>query len=185
MIELSLHVLDIAENSSRAQATLIEITIVEDLVRDIFSMEIRDNGTGMNAETLEKALDPFFTTKKVRRIGLGLPMLSQAAETTGGRFSIRSAVGKGTDVYAEFKHSHIDRQPLGDISGSIVALIIGNPDVDIVYTHCKNGRTYIMDTREIREGLGIDIPLNHMEVLNLIRDNIKEGIKELDEEVAA
>jgi hypothetical protein len=180
MIELSLHVLDIAENSSRAQATLIEITIVEDLTHDIFSMEIRDNGTGMDGQTLEKALDPFFTTKKVRRIGLGLPMLSQAAQTTGGRFSIESEVGKGTDVYAEFKHSHIDRQPLGDIAGSIVALIIGNPDVDFVYTHCKNGRTYIMDTREIREGLGIDIPLNHMEVLNLIRDNIKEGIKELD-----
>lgn len=185
MLELALHVLDIAENSSRAQAALIEITITEDLARDIFSLEIRDNGTGMDEKTMEKAMDPFFTTKKVRRFGLGLPMLSQAAKATGGRFSLMSEKGKGTDVYAEFRHSHIDRQPLGDISGTIVALIIGNPDIDILYKHCKNGRTYIMDTREIREGLGLDIPLNHMEVLNLIRDNIKEGIRDLDENEAA
>jgi anti-sigma regulatory factor (Ser/Thr protein kinase) len=180
MIELALHVLDIAENSSRAASSLIEITIVEDTARDIFSMEIRDNGQGMDEPTLQKALDPFFTTKKVRRIGLGLPMLSQAAEAAGGRFSIRSEPGKGTEVYAGFKHSHIDRQPLGDIAGSITALIIGNPDIDIVYTHRKNARTYILDTREIRKGLG-EVPLNHREVINLIRNNINEGIEELGE----
>jgi nitrogen fixation/metabolism regulation signal transduction histidine kinase len=181
MIELALHVLDIAENSSRAEASLIEITIVEDTFRDIFSMEIRDNGYGMDEPTLQKALDPFFTTKKVRRIGLGLPMLSQAANATGGRFSLESKPGKGTVVHAEFRHSHIDRQPLGDIAGSIVALIIGNPGINIVYTHHKNTRTYILDTREIREGLG-EVPLNHREVLNLIRDNIREGIEELNGE---
>ncbi len=179
MLELALHVLDIAENSSRAQASLIEITIVEDLVRDIFSLEIKDNGQGMDAQTMEKALDPFYTTKKVRRIGLGLPMLKQAANTAQGRFSLQSEVGKGTAVYAEFKHSHIDRQPLGDIAGVITMLILGNPAIDIVYTHRKNGNTYILDTRELREGLG-DVPLNNMEVLNLIRDNIHEGIEELN-----
>ena len=179
MLELALHVLDIAENSSRAQASLIEITIVEDLVRDIFSLEIKDNGQGMDAQTMEKALDPFYTTKKVRRIGLGLPMLKQAANTAQGRFSLQSEVGKGTVVHAEFKHSHIDRQPLGDIAGVITMLILGNPDIDIVYTHRKDGNTYVLDTRELREGLG-DVPLNNMEVLNLIRDNIREGIEELN-----
>ncbi|MGO9147834.1 MAG: ATP-binding protein [Desulfomonilia bacterium] len=179
MLELALHVLDIAENSSRAQASLIEVTIVEDLKRDIFSLEIKDNGQGMDAQTMEKALDPFYTTKKVRRIGLGLPMLKQAANTAQGRFSLQSEVGKGTMVHAEFKHSHIDRQPLGDIAGVITMLILGNPDIDIIYTHRKNGNTYILDTRELREGLG-DVPLNNMEVLNLIRDNIREGIEELN-----
>ena len=179
MLELALHVLDIAENSSRAQASLIEITIAEDLVRDVFSLEIKDNGQGMDAQTMEKALDPFYTTKKVRRIGLGLPMLKQAANTAQGRFSLQSEVGKGTAVYAEFKHSHIDRQPLGDIAGVITMLILGNPDIDIIYTHHKNGNTYVLDTRELREGLG-DVPLNNMEVLNLIRDNIHEGIEELN-----
>ena len=179
MLELALHVLDIAENSSRAQASLIEITIAEDLVRDVFSLEIKDNGQGMDAQTMEKALDPFYTTKKVRRFGLGLPMLKQAANTAQGRFSLQSEVGRGTVVHAEFKHSHIDRQPLGDIAGVITMLILGNPDIDIVYTHRRNGNTYILDTRELREGLG-DVPLNNMEVLNLIRDNIREGIEELN-----
>ena len=179
MLELALHVLDIAENSSRAQASLIEVIILEDLKRDIFSLEIKDNGQGMDAQTMEKALDPFYTTKKVRRFGLGLPMLKQAANTAQGRFSLQSEVGKGTVVHAEFKHSHIDRQPLGDIAGVITMLILGNPDIDIIYTHRKNGNTYILDTRELREGLG-DVPLNNMEVLNLIRDNIREGIEELN-----
>ncbi|MGD0820360.1 MAG: sensor histidine kinase [Desulfomonilia bacterium] len=179
MLELALHVLDIAENSSRAQASLIEITIAEDLERDIFSLEIKDNGQGMDAQTMEKALDPFYTTKKVRRIGLGLPMLKQAANTAQGRFSLQSEVGKGTVVHAEFKYSHIDRQPLGDIAGVITMLILGNPDIDIIYTHRRDGNTYILDTRELREGLG-DVPLNNMEVLNLIRDNIREGLEELN-----
>ncbi|HVN71422.1 MAG TPA: ATP-binding protein [Desulfomonilia bacterium] len=179
MLELALHILDIAENSSRAQASLIEITIVEDLVKDVFSLEIKDNGHGMDEETLEKALDPFYTTKKVRRIGLGLPMLKQATLGTGGSFSLRSEVGKGTVVHAEFRHSHIDRQPLGDIAGVITMLILGNPDIDVVYTHRKNGNTYVLDTRELREGLG-DVPLNNMQVLNLIRDNIREGLEELN-----
>jgi DNA primase large subunit len=179
MLELALHVLDIAENSSRAEANLIEVTIVEDLEKDIFSLEIRDNGHGMDEQTMDKALDPFYTTKKVRRIGLGLPMLKQAANTAQGRFALTSEIGRGTVVYAGFKHSHIDRQPLGDIAGVITMLILGNPDIDIVYTHQKNSSTYVLDTRDLREGLG-DVPLNNMEVLNLIRDNIREGIEELN-----
>lgn len=179
MLELALHVLDIAENSSRAEASLIEITIVEDLARDVFSLEIRDNGHGMDEQTMEKAMDPFYTTKKVRRIGLGLPMLKQATHNAQGRFSLQSEVGKGTAVYAEFRHSHIDRQPLGDIAGVITMLILGNPDIDFIYRHMKDGREYILDTREVREGLG-QVPLNCMEVLNLIRDNIREGIEELN-----
>jgi K+-sensing histidine kinase KdpD len=179
MLELALHVLDIAENSSRAEAKLIEVTIVEDLETDFFSIEIRDNGHGMDEQAMEKALDPFYTTKKVRRIGLGLPMLNQAATTAQGRFSLTSEIGKGTVVYAGFKHSHIDRQPLGDIAGVITMLILGNPDIDIVYTHKKNGNAYTLDTRELREGLG-DVPLNNMEVLNLVRENINEGIEELN-----
>ncbi len=180
MLELALHVLDIAENSSRAEASLVEITIVEDLKKDVFSMEIKDNGRGMDKVTMEKALDPFYTTKKVRRIGLGLPMLKHAAITADGGFSLVSEEGKGTTVHAEFRHSHIDRQPLGDIAGVITMLILGNPDIDFVYTHHRNNNTYVLDTREVREGLG-QVPLNNMEVLNLIRDNIKEGLEELNQ----
>jgi len=180
MLEMALHVLDIAENSTRAGASLVEITIREDLKHNIFSIEIKDNGAGMDKETLEKTMDPFYTTKKVRRIGLGLPMLAQAARTTGGSFSIESDIGRGTRVYAQFKHNHIDRQPLGDIAGVIIALILGNPEVDFVYIHKRNAQTYSLDTREIRQGIG-DIPLNHREILNLIRENVKEGLAELNE----
>ncbi len=180
MLEMALHILDIAENSTRAEASLVEITVNEDLLHDVFSLEIRDNGTGMDKETLERTMDPFYTTKKVRRVGLGLPMLAQAAQAAGGRFVIESDVGKGTRVYAEFKHSHIDRQPLGDVAGVIRALILGNPVVDFVYTHKKNSHVYSLDTRELRQGLG-DVPLNHMEVLNLIKSNVADGLAELDE----
>mgnify|MGYP001427523878 CR=1 FL=1 len=180
MIELALHVLDIAENSTRAQASLVEITLIEDLASDILSLEIRDNGRGMDEETLQKAMDPFYTTKKVRRIGLGLPMLAQAAKNAEGRFEIDSVPGSGTRVYAEFQHSHIDRQPIGDIPGVVSTLILGNPDVDFLYTHTKNGRTYVLDTREIRRELG-EIPLNHLDVIGAIKDNIREGLEELQE----
>ncbi len=180
MIELALHILDIAENSTRARATLVEITVIEDLASDILSLEIKDDGTGMDEETLRKAMDPFYTTKKVRRIGLGLPMLAQAAKNAGGRFEIESAPGSGTRVYAEFQHSHIDRQPLGDVPGVLSTLVLGNPDVDFLYTHTKNGRTYVLDTREIRRELG-DIPLNHLDVIGAIKDNVREGIDELQE----
>ncbi len=179
MLELALHVLDIAENSSRAEASLIEITIVEDLTWDVFSLEIRDNGHGMDEQTMARAMDPFYTTKKVRRIGLGLPMLEQATHNAGGRFLLQSEVGRGTVICAEFRHSHIDRQPLGDIAGVITMLILGNPETDFVYRHIKDGRDYVLDTREIREGLG-QVPINCMEVLNLIRDNIHEGLEELN-----
>lgn len=180
MIELALHILDIAENSTRAHASLIEISVLEDLATDVLSFEIRDNGTGMDGNTLQKAMDPFYSTKKVRRVGLGLPMLAQATKNAGGRFEIESAPDSGTRVYAAFRHSHIDRQPLGDIPGVISTLILGNPEVDFLFTHTRNGKAYVLDTREIRRELG-DIPLNHLEVIGAIRENVRQGIAELQE----
>ena len=178
MIELALHILDIVENSIRAGAALVEINVKEDVKNDILSIEITDNGSGMDRDTLEKALDPFFTTKTVRKIGLGLSMLKQACEMTDGSFSIDSTPGKGTKVKALFLNSHIDRQPLGDMAGVITALILESPDTDIVYTHSKGSEEYILDTRGIREGLD-GTPLNHPEVINLIRSNITEGLAEI------
>jgi signal transduction histidine kinase len=178
MIELALHMLDIAENSLRADATLVEISVIEDLIKDRLIITINDNGKGMTPEEVEHALDPFYTTKKVRRIGLGLPMLKHACLITGGSFSIESEPGAGTSIMAEFVHSHIDRQPLGDIPGAVIALILEKPEVDILYTHRRDESLYTMDTREIRAELG-DIPLNHHEVINLIRGNIAEGLGEL------
>lgn len=181
MLEISLHILDIVENSTRAGADTVYISILEDTAKDILSLEIRDNGSGMTEDVLNKVIDPFFTTKKVRNVGLGLPMLAQAAKSAEGRFIIESKGGEGTRVAADFKLSHIDRQPLGDISGTLVTLIAGNEGVDLIYRHEHNGQVYTFDTREIRKEIE-DIPINHVAVLNFIRDHIIEGLKEIGAE---
>ena len=175
MIELALHILDISQNSLRAGATLVEMTLIEDIKKDRLTIRIKDNGCGMNASEIEKALDPFYTTKKVRKIGLGLPMFKQAALQAEGDFIIESEPGRGTFISAEFRHSHIDRQPIGDVPGAIIALILEKPEVDILFTYRKDSCEYILDTREIRETLE-SVPLNNMDVIGYIRDSIKEGI---------
>jgi light-regulated signal transduction histidine kinase (bacteriophytochrome) len=175
MIELALHILDISQNSLRAGATLVEITLIEDIKKDRLAILIKDNGCGMNASEIEKALDPFYTTKKVRRIGLGLPMLKQAALQTDGNFIIESEPGKGTFISVEMRHSHIDRQPVGDVAGAIIALILERPEVDILFTYRRDSYEYILDTREIRETLDA-VPLNNMDVIGYIRDSIREGV---------
>jgi anti-sigma regulatory factor (Ser/Thr protein kinase) len=178
MLELALHILDIAENSTRAGAKNICINIEEGDIQDILRMDISDDGLGMSHETLEKALDPFYTTKKVRRVGLGLPMLKAAAERTGGNFSITSEMGVGTTVSVTFGLSNIDRQPLGDIPGVLVALITGNPDVDFRYAHRTRHGCYEMDTRNIRKELE-DVPIQRIEVLQFIRRHVQEGLQEI------
>ncbi|MEN6319030.1 MAG: sensor histidine kinase [Syntrophaceae bacterium] len=181
MLELSLHILDIVENSTRAGAKTVCITIIEDSRRDIFTLEIRDNGSGMSEDVLKRVLDPFYTTKTVRNVGLGLPMLAQATERTEGKFIIESKGGEGTRVGAEFKLSHIDRQPLGDIASTLVTLIAGNTNVDFIYRHRHNDQEYVLDTREVKKEID-DVPINHVEVLNFIRANINEGLNEIGAE---
>ena len=181
MLEISLHILDIVENSTRAGAKTVSIHIKEDTAQDILSLEIRDNGSGMSEDVLRKVMDPFFTTKTVRSVGLGLPMLAQAAGAAGGRITIESKGGEGTRVAADFKLSHIDRQPLGDIAGTLVTLIAGNADVDFIYRHEHNGKIYVLDTREIKKEIE-DIPINHATVLAFIRDHINQGLGEIGAE---
>ncbi|MCD6152453.1 MAG: sensor histidine kinase [Syntrophobacterales bacterium] len=179
MLELSMHILDIVENSTRAGAKLVKIRIVENKKKDRLFIYISDDGKGMDEETLKKALDPFFTSKSVRNIGLGLPMLLQATKSCDGHFSVESKKGMGTRVTADFKYSHIDRQPLGDITGTMITLIAGNPEVDFVYSHQKGNLKYTLDTREIRKEIE-DVSINNSEVLRFIRTNIEEGLKKLE-----
>jgi len=178
MLELALHILDIAENSVRAKAKTVSIDVTEERTADLLTIEIGDDGVGMSPASLERAMDPFYTTKKVRRVGLGLPMLADAAQRAGGRFEIRSEEGVGTNLKVTFRLSHIDRQPLGDITGSLVSLIVGNAGVDFLYRHRCDGRSFTLDTREIREEIG-DIPINNGEVIKFIRAYIQEGLSEI------
>lgn len=181
MLELSLHILDVVENSTRAGAKTVYITIIEDTSGDILSLEIRDDGSGMSEDVLKKVMDPFFTTKTVRNVGLGVPMLAQAAERTEGKFIIKSKGGEGTRVTAEFKLSHVDRQPLGDIASTLVTLIAGNTGVDFIYRHQHNDDEYILDTRDVKREID-DVPINHAEVLSFIREHIQGGLKEIGAE---
>jgi anti-sigma regulatory factor (Ser/Thr protein kinase) len=176
MEDLSLHILDIAENSVAAQASKIEIRLSEDKKKDVLFVEVIDNGIGMDEETQKRALDPFFTSKKVRRFGLGLSLLSESAKAANGHLSIKSEKGKGTRIRADFQYSHIDRKPLGDISQTIITLVIGNPDIDITYVHKKDGHKYILDTRKIRARLK-NIPVNSLEGMRMIREDLKKDIE--------
>ena len=173
MEDLSLHILDIVENSVAAQASKIEITLVEDKKKDLLSVEVIDNGIGMDEETQKKALDPFFTSKKVRRFGLGLSLLSESAKAANGHLSIKSEKGKGTKIRADFQYSHIDRKPLGDIGQTIITLVIGNPDIDIIYVHKKDGHEYSLDTRKIKARLK-DIPINSPDGIRMTKQDLKK-----------
>jgi len=150
MEDLSLHILDIVENSIRAKASTIEIKVVEDIEKDLLTIEIRDNGQGMDEETVKKALDPFFTTRTTRKVGLGLSLLGQAARESGGDIEIESQAGGGTRVEATFGYSHIDRKPLGNMEATLTTLIVGNPEVDFIYEHKRGELDYRLDTREVR-----------------------------------
>jgi signal transduction histidine kinase len=148
MEDLSLHILDIAENSISASAKRIEIRIDEDQAKDLLTIEIKDDGKGMNEHALQKALDPFFTTRKTRNVGLGLSLLAQAARQSDGKIELSSAPGKGTTVKATFRLSHLDCKPIGDINETIRVLVAGNPGIDFLYEHKKNNSSYCFDTRE-------------------------------------
>ena len=140
MQDLSLHLLDIVENSLAASASRIEITIAEDTLNDLLSLEIRDNGKGMDAEARSKALDPFFTTRTTRRVGLGLPLLAQAARQSGGTFELVSEPGRGTTVRAAFQLSHPDLKPLGDIAETLRTILVSRPELDLQFRYTQDSK---------------------------------------------
>ena len=179
MEDLSLHILDIAENATAAGADLVKIIIVQDTERDRLQIVIRDNGRGMDRDMLEKAGDPFFTTRTTRRVGLGLSLLRQATREAEGDFFITSKPGQGTEVRATFQASHIDRKPLGDMGSTLVSLILGNPEVDFVYESNFDGEETVLDTRIIKAELDDITPISDPAVLNLIK-NICKGDQDED-----
>ena len=149
MEDLSLHILDIVENSLRSDAKVIEISVVEDEEQDLLTLEIKDDGRGMDPEKAKRAADPFFTTKPGRRFGLGLALLAQAAREAGGAFGISSSPGAGTTVRATFGYGHPDRKPLGDIPATLQTLVAGHPEVGFVYEHRRGAEITRLDTREV------------------------------------
>ena len=178
MKNLSLHILDIAQNSISAGASLIEIKILENPVKDTYELTIKDNGKGMNSDTLLKATDPFFTSRTTRNVGLGLPLLKQNAERTGGSFELHSTPGEGTVVEAIFGFEHIDRLPLGDIGGVVALLASANPLLDFAYTHQTAKDSYSFDTREVKAELD-GLPISNAKVSQFIKEMINENAKSI------
>ena len=178
MQELSMNILDVAENSVRASATLVEITLDEKPQADLLSVTISDNGCGMTPEQVKNVTDPFYTTRTTRKVGLGVPFFKMAAELTGGKLEIRSEVGKGTEVKADFVRSSIDLMPLGDINETIGTLIHCNPNIDFIYTRRFEDAEMTLDTREFRRILN-GIELNDPQVSKFIREFLAENTADL------
>ncbi len=177
MKELSLNILDIAENSVKAGASLVKIELFETAER--LTISISDDGCGMSEEVCRQVADPFYTTRTTRNVGLGIPLFKMSAEQTGGSFSITSKEksegdGHGTKTQAEFVKSHIDYTPLGDVVASITTLIQGHPDTDFYFCHEKDGKRVLLDTREVRQALGDEVPLCEYEVIKWIEEFLKE-----------
>ncbi len=178
MREISLHILDIVQNSLAAGAANVTISVKEDLDDDVLELIIEDNGCGMDEEKLKKVLDPFYTTRTTRKVGLGLSMLQANAEACGGELTIDSVPNKGTVVKAVFQHSHIDRVPLGDMVATLIALVAGYPEVDFLYSHSVDKKDFIFSTKEIRDVLE-DTSLDHPEVLSWLKDYLSERENQL------
>ena len=173
MRELSLHILDILQNSIEAGATLVELTIEEDLDTDRLSITVGDNGRGMSEAQVARILDPFYTTRKTRHVGLGLPLFKVAAERCNGDLTVTSQLGKGTTVRATFQHSHIDRAPLGDVTGTLMSVILANK-CDLHYIHRADGKEFEFHTASVKAELG-EIPLTHHKVRQWLQGFIAEG----------
>lgn len=178
MQTLSDHILDIAQNSIRAKASRVEIDLQEDPSTDSLTFTICDNGCGMDEATLAKVTDPFFTSRTVRKVGLGIPLLKQNAEATGGTLQIESKQGVGTTLEAKFSLTHWDRPPLGDVAGSIVLLVSANPDIEFIYRHITEKGCYTFDTEEVKEIME-GVPVNDPEIVMALRQMIRENIKEI------
>ena len=178
MEDLSLHMLDIAENSVAAGADRIEIAVEVDTGRDLLIVEVRDNGRGMDETTLQSVTDPFFTTKTVRRIGLGLPFLKQAAEACNGDMQITSTPGKGTQVKVEFQHSHIDRMPLGDVAGTFLSLLIANPEINWDFNYVVDGREFKFESLPVTQALE-GVSLTEPSILAYLRESIESGVADV------
>ena len=182
MTELSLNILDIAENSVKAGAALTEITVRVKSAENFLEIIIKDNGCGMSEEQVKSVIDPFYTTRTTRKVGLGVPFFKESAEASGGSFSIESSVGVGTTVKASYELDNIDRMPMGDLTATIHTLVTMHDDMDFLFTYKVNENEFVLDTRELREILG-DISFKEYEVSNYIKDYLKENITSITGEI--
>lgn len=175
MDELALYVLDITYNSIRAKATLITIDIEISTAKDLIKIVIEDNGSGMDEETLNNVINPFYTTRTTRNVGLGIPMFKEAALMSEGTFEMFSKKNEGTKVEASFKKNHIDTPIMGNLVETILTLIQANDSIDYVFRYKNDDNQFVLDTKEIKEILQ-DVKINEPDIIVWLKEYIKEGI---------
>ena len=181
MKDLSMHIMDILQNSTRAKANNITLEVIEDYDADTLTLVFKDDGCGMSAETVEKVTNPFFTTRTTRKVGLGLPLLKQNTEMTGGSMKIESEVGVGTTVTAVFGLTHLDRPPMGDLAGTMVLTIAAHPEIRFLFhfKRVKDGSAqidYLLDTDEVYEALD-GVSLQEPDVMAYLKEMVEENIR--------
>ena len=174
MRELSLNVLDIAENSFKAKAKTVEISIIQK--DNLLTIIVKDDGIGMDEDFLKRVTDPFTTTRTTRKVGMGIPLFKMVAQQSGGTFGIESKVGKGTTVTATFQIDNVDRPPLGDVAETMTSIIANLGDARLIFNFSAFGEVFTLDTDEVKKELG-EIPINAPEILVFLRDMINENIK--------
>jgi len=178
MKDLSLHILDIVQNSIRAKAKLIGIEICEFPKENQLIITITDDGIGMSPEQLKSAIDPFYTSRTTRKVGLGLSLFKQNAEITGGTFNLESKLGKGTKVTAVFGLNHLDRPVMGDLVGTLLLLICSSETTNYVFKHQTPSGEFTLDTREIKQTLE-NVPLNHPEIRSFLKEMLQENLEQI------
>ena len=179
---MSLHILDVLENAVEAGASTIKVHIEEDVKADWMAIEIVDNGCGMNPSVIDRVFDPFYTTRKTRHVGLGLPLFRDAARRCEGDLDIQSEPGKGTRLRVTFRRSHIDRAPIGDMPTALLAVLLSERPVDLEYSHKVGPEEFRLDSSEVRKELE-GIPLAHPRVRDWILQTLREGEASLSNEV--
>lgn len=175
MQEIAMNILDIVYNSIRAKAKLIKILIFDSIKENVIDIEIDDDGCGMDEETVKKVINPFYTTRTTRSVGLGVPLFKENVEATGGSFSIDSRLNEGTEIKGSFVKNHLDTPPMGDIVETILTLIQADENIDYLFEYKTDTNDFILDTKEVKKILD-GVKINEPDVLMWLKDYIKEGL---------
>lgn len=178
MKELSMHVYDLMENSTAAQAKDVWLTIEDRISENVFRFTIRDNGKGMSPEFLAKVTDPYTTSRTTRKVGLGLPLIKMNTENCGGGMTLESELGKGTTLRFWFQHDHWDRPPMGDLTGTLVMLVSQHEDIHFVIRYVTDKGEFVFDTDEIKEALD-GMSMNDLTIIRYLKEMVAENLKEI------
>lgn len=178
MNDLSLHIIDIIQNSLSAGASLIKLTVGQKSSENLLFIEIEDNGKGMTEQQVNSLDNPFFTSRTTRRVGMGIPLFRDSARQSGGSLVVTSQLGKGTKVTATFELNNIDCPPLGDVANTLILMVSANPNIDFLFRYIFEESEYIFDTVEIKEILE-DLPINDPSVIRMLTGMVDANIQDM------